>query len=72
MERNIGFWRIWMFKLLVFLALVYIGYRWYNKLRGIIKMRSRLPNKEPASHFDLSHIEEADFRDVREDEQNKP
>jgi len=57
-----------MFKFLVFLALVYIAYRWYISLKKVVQARRRVANEAtPPNRFDISHIEEADFRDLGED-----
>lgn len=52
-----------MLKLLVFIALVFLAYRWYNKLKKTAQTR-----RESSSHrFDISRVEEAEFRDLNDD-----
>jgi hypothetical protein len=55
-----------MFKLLVFFILVFFVYRWYSALKRAVKTR-REPPPPPPRRFDISRVEEAEFRDLSDD-----
>jgi hypothetical protein len=53
-----------MFKLLVFFILIFFIYRWYRALKRATKTRRDPP---PPRRFDISRVEEAEFRDLSDD-----
>ncbi len=56
-----------MFKLFVFIALVFIAYRWYNALKRSAHTRRDIVSDTPPRRFDISRVEEAEFRDLSDD-----